>query len=165
MKFQHLIILLVPMLMATTCEKEVSALQMPTGGQELAITVVSDGGYSAVEEARQLLITDEESFYSLWTEIHQNQMPAPKPPRVDFSTNMMVASFMGMRTSGGYSTSLRKAVFHNELVYFLVEETLPGQGCITTSAITSPYVLAMVEKKPVNGHHFIISRDTTNCMN
>lgn len=167
MKFQHLIILLVPMLMAATCEKEASELNlnMPEGGQELTITVVSDGGYSSMEEAKQMLITDEESFYSLWAEIHQNQMPAPKPPRVDFSTNMVVASFMGMQTSGGYSTSLSKAVFHNELVYFLVQETLPGPGCLTTSAITYPYVLAMVEKKSMSDHHFIIARDTTNCMN
>lgn len=165
MKIQILIMLLVPMLLAATCQKEASELEMPEGGQDLPITVVSDGGYSAIEEAQQLLITDEETYYTLWAEIHKNQMPVPKPPRVDFSANMMVASFMGMKTSGGYSTSLSKAVLHNELVYFLVQETLPGQGCLTTSSITYPYFLAMVEKKPVSGHHFIIASDTTNCMN
>lgn len=167
MKVKILIIVLFPMLMAATCEKEASelTLNMPEEGEELRITIVSDGAYSAKEEAEQMLITDEETYYSLWAEIHQNQMPAPKPPRVDFSTNMMVASFMGMKTSGGYSTSLSKAIFHKELVYFLIQETFPGPGCLTTSAITYPYVLGVVEKKSVNDHHFMIARDTTNCMN
>lgn len=153
------------MLLAATCQKAASELAMPEGGEALTITIVSDGSYSAMEEAQQLLITDEEAYYTLWANIHQNQMPAPKPPRVDFSANMVVASFMGMKTSGGYSTSLSKAVMHNELVYFLVQETLPGPGCLTTSSITYPYFLAMIDKKPVSGHHFIIARDTTNCMN
>lgn len=150
------IILLGPLFLATSCPK-----MIPMEMEEL-----DKGAYGAMEETGQMVIENQEEFVAMWEKVHANQVPAPRPPAIDFDANVLICSFMGMKSSGGYGTSLIMAgKDKQENVQIVIQETIPGPACLTTSALTSPYVMATIAKEGIKGYEFIVERDTTNCMN
>lgn len=150
------IILLAPLFLATSCPNMVS----------VDMTELDKGAYSAMEEAGQQVIDNEEAYVAIWEEVHAHSIPAPRPPAVDFEEHVLVCSFMGMKPTGGYSTSvLAVGLDRQKQAQIVIQESMPGPGCLTTSALTSPYVFALIPKKGVESYEFVVNQDTITCQN
>ncbi|MBE2228613.1 MAG: protease complex subunit PrcB family protein [Ignavibacteria bacterium] len=114
--------------------------------------IVLDGMYSAIEEKREVLITNNEQFQSLMNEIYRNMDQMPRFPVVDFTKNSVVAVFIGERPNGGYMVSIDSITEGSRYVNVNVVETTPGPNCMTTQAITRPFAIVKIPKtdnKPV----------------
>lgn len=72
---------------------------------------------------------------------------ADAPPRVDFHRQMVVAWFMGGRTSGGYSTQITSVSVDGMQVKVDVQTVSPGDGCGSIDVLTSPVDLIVMTRQ------------------
>lgn len=120
---------------------------------ERPVDVVSlaQGTYSGVTEERFEVVEGRTTFVRLWREAHSVMVPAPEPPDIDFSSELVVAVFMGKRTSGGYAIEVTGAYETTDAVRVAVARRAPGPDDLVTMAITSPYHIVALPRrdKPV----------------
>jgi hypothetical protein len=80
----------------------------------------------------------------------------------DFAKNMLIAVFMGDKSSGGYSVEIERITEEDSKINVFITETSPGTGCMTTMALTSPAQIVeyKLSAKPVT---FITKKVTSEC--
>jgi len=67
-------------------------------------------------------------------------------PEVNFEEKTVIAVVMGQKPSGGYSVFLKQIEVGENEIKFMIEERIPGENCLTTSALTNPYQIIAIEK-------------------
>lgn len=154
------VLLAAMILMATTCNKSV-----PADAEDVPFRVLESKAYGGFQQPGYQLITNQEEFVAMWERAHANAIPAPAPPEMNPEESPVICAFMGTRNSGGYSITVESVKVHKKVAYITLVETGPGEGCMTTSAITSPYVMAVIPDADILSHEFSIRQDTTNCLN
>lgn len=90
------------------------------------------------------LVTSADQLLSLWNRAYGNQLSVPPVPRVDFQRETVVAIFAGQKSTGGYGVEVERVSEENGELYLDVRFTSPGEGAITTQALTSPWVMVRV---------------------
>lgn len=154
---------IVVLLLAGTACKSSRPVDQNSDGTAMTWEVVAEGAYGAVETASNQLITDADSWASLWEQISQNRFPTPALPEVDFASKNLIACFMGMQTSGGHSISIQSMTPGEEVLAVKVLQESPGQNCMVTDAITYPYVIVAVSKARSVSTTFEVETRTHNC--
>ena len=98
-------------------------------------------------EGTRTVLRTEEVYASFWERLHADRSSVPERPPVDFDEEVVVAIVLGQRPSGGYSVAIDEVLANDAGGRIQVQftETVPGDGCLVTAALTSPYVLATVE--------------------
>lgn len=112
----------------------------------VSFSVLSEGERAASIAARvNYRVRTQEELAQLWEAIHEEDMiPVPF---VDFEAHDVLAVFDGERPSAGYDisvVSVEHAPDGTLKVTILHEE--PGNTCVTSSVITSPFELVVVPK-------------------
>jgi hypothetical protein len=112
----------------------------------VSFSLLSEGeNAQGITERTNYRIRTEEELGLLWKAIHEDdEMPVPY---VDFEAHDVLAVFEGERPSSGYDisvVSVENASDGTLKVTVLHEE--PGNTCITTAVITSPFELVVVPK-------------------
>jgi hypothetical protein len=98
--------------------------------------------YSAMQESQRLVVRDADTWSSVWAGIVGSQSPAPAPPAIDFSKEMVVVASLGARPSGGYSILVQAATMTDDGLYVQVRTISPGRNCAVTAALTQPVDVA-----------------------
>lgn len=125
-----------------------SVTQVPearTGPVEFFI--VDEGSYAAdVTERTNYVVNGDEHFDRLWNMVH-GDVPPPMPA-IDFMTYDVIAVFAGEQPTGGYTAAVTGVEDTEDERIVHITITAPGEGCMTTQAITSPYQIVRV---PLSG--------------
>lgn len=119
--------------------------------KKLPMEIILDGTYSAIEEKREVLLTNNEDYQKLMTEVYKNLDQMPRIPVVDFNKNSVIAAFIGTRSNGGYMVAI-DSITEGKSLTVNITETTPGPNCMVTEAITRPFSLVKIPKtdaKPV----------------
>ena len=107
--------------------------------------------------------TEYAQIYSLYYVPVPPGIGAPDigPPPVDFSSEIVVAVFLGSRPTGGYSVRIADIVREGDGIRVTAEETQPGPNCVVSQAFTQPFVLVAVTKVPgaVSFDHTTVIQD------
>lgn len=101
---------------------------------------------SGVGQAQNFVIKDAAAWNDLWQRIYATQTPVPPLPDVDFNTQMVVASAIGGKPTGGYDVLLTGAAQDTSGLVIAVRATSPGAHCIVTQAFTQPIDIARLAK-------------------
>ncbi len=104
-------------------------------------------GYYGTASNQNIVIRQEARFVEFWESLHQNKTPIPDLPDVDFSNQMVIAATMETQPSGGYGIKITQVRLKNGILGVKVLNTKPGDGCITTGALTTPYHLVKLDKR------------------
>lgn len=112
----------------------------------LSLETLSRDAYSGHELRKNYIITDAATWKDIWAETLSDHPQMPEVPGVDFSTEMVLAVYMGRKTSGGYSTTIERVVETDDKLEVFVKETRPGRGMMTTMALTNPYHAVKIQK-------------------
>jgi hypothetical protein len=109
--------------------------------------VLDEGSHGAIQEETKKVLRSEEAYASFWQTLHANRRSAPERPSVDFDRAVVVAIAIGQRPSGGYGVHIDtvRALPNSAPVQVTFTEGKPGEDCLVSTVITSPYVLATVE--------------------
>lgn len=115
-------------------------------GKPLQILAEWKGAHSGITQLQRKVITSAKDWEKLWQEVHRNRIPIPPVPKLDFERQMVLATFMGERQTGGYTIQITKVVAHNGEVVAHVRETVPPKGAIVIQVLTQPYHIVVVPK-------------------
>jgi len=124
---------------------EVATETLSTGA--VNVDQIDQGRYGDIVEGTQTVLRDEDAYASFWKRLHADQSSVPDRPEVDFEDTVVVAIVLGQRPTGGHSVEIDevRATDDGGEMRVTFTETVPGDGCLVTQALTSPYVLATVE--------------------
>lgn len=109
-----------------------------------AMRTIDKGAESAIDSPRQAIARTADEWEKLWRQ-HSWDRPAPK---IDFAKDMVVAVFLGSRTTGGYTIAIEEVRDEGGKLIVKYRESSPGRGAITAQVITAPYHIVAVPKKP-----------------
>lgn len=96
---------------------------------------------SALEERTNYRIKTQDELNQLWTMIGEGDAPT-----VDFGANEVLAAFDGLHSTGGYSIRIASVEDIGNARRVIIVHTAPGEACITTDALTSPFTMVTVPK-------------------
>ncbi len=113
---------------------------------ENAMRVVTEGTQSAIRQPRRVVVRTEDEWKKLWTEHTQRVDPKPALPAVDWSKEMLLAVFMGERSTGGYRIAVKEAREADGKLVVTVTEQSPGFGGATIQVLTAPYQMVAVKR-------------------
>lgn len=102
---------------------------------------------SSIAEAEVRVLRDEAAWSATWRALQPEPAEGPVPA-VDFARDMVVVVAGGERTSGGHAVrvdGVSDAAGGRGLVLH-VTRTAPGEGCMTTMAITAPVDVVRVPR-------------------
>jgi hypothetical protein len=109
----------------------------------LPLTVIAQGPLSDIVLARQVVVRDETAWQALWKEHGVTKLP----PKVDFSTDMVLGVFLGSRPQSGYGVQISRAYMDGGslVVEYVVRK--PEPGAMTAQVVTAPYILVQVPER------------------
>ena len=74
------------------------------------------------------------------------RLPRPELPKIDFEKEMVVAIFMGERSSGGYEIEIINIIKTEKQIVIEVEEEEPPPESLRTMALTQPYHIVVIKR-------------------
>jgi len=89
--------------------------------------------------------------------------PAPPLPEVDFSKEMIIAAFAGIRNSGGYVLSISRITVYPDRIEIDLSLTQPGPDCMVTEALTQPFVFAKTAQSGDKAVNFNFATASRGC--
>ena len=144
MRMNRSAVILLGLLCATGCAAEIASDEGEPGvvdqGLLVEFEVFSDplGIGTAGEEETRVLIRSAAEYESLFGH-------AP-PAEVDFAGGDVVVFYSaGVQNTGGYEASIDSIDRRGRVLRVQTRLVSPGEGCITTDALTTPYVLVKLQ--------------------
>ena len=116
-------------------------VQAPTTS---GMQVFVEGQNAYIQERKNYRIRSIDELQELWTMTYGPG--APLIPQVDFATREVLAVFDGSHSSGGYRITVESVEDTPLARVVSIVRVSPGATCITTSALTSPFQMVVVER-------------------
>jgi hypothetical protein len=130
-----MIALLAPLLFALQDERE-----------SLTFRILNDGQQSGFQAPMEKFVSSEKDWVSIWTEREGNVKNRTPHPRIDFDKFAVVVVAMGKKNTGGYAIEITRVVKTKDDIQIFLKKTVPKEGGVVTQKVTSPFVLARIEK-------------------
>ena len=121
-----------------------------SGAINMKFQTVAVDAYGYWEEPGHLLIQDTLAWSESWARLYEGQDPLPPQQYVDFTKQSLLIYRLGTRNTGGYSVSVQNMQVKGDTLVVDVIEEEPGAGCMTTMAITNPFVIVAFDKLKVS---------------
>lgn len=103
---------------------------------DVTFTVIAHGANASKQLVRKnFAIYSKDEYERIWKLTGSTE----KMPTIDFTKAYVVAVFLGEKPTGGYSVSVEKITDSSDIRTVSVRTEKPGEGCVTTEALTSPY--------------------------
>ncbi len=104
---------------------------------------IDRGAQSRIESARQAAIRDRDAWDVLW----RTHAPDRPQPAVDFSREIVVGVFLGLRPTAGYAVDVVGFYEMGDDVVVQYRETTPARDSIAAQVVVSPYHIVTIPKK------------------
>ena len=102
-------------------------------------------GFNSGETSKQrLAIRTAQAWKAVWEKTYRNVSSPPEVPKVDFTKDMILAVFMGQKSTGGHSVQIVKVSKTDKGLKTHVREISPKPVDIVTQALTSPFHLVII---------------------
>lgn len=132
-------------------------------GQLIEATPLDQGTHCAIMQRRNLRIQTPEAFTELWREAFSDRYPQPEAPRVDFERYEVLACFLGTCNNGGHRLRLDGVRLYDETLQTTLTHLAPGPTCMTTDALTYPYVLVRIPRQEATEVSFTLNKEIDAC--
>jgi hypothetical protein len=117
-------------------------------------------------EPQDLVIRNPRQWCRFWQQVHVGVSPVPPCDLsgIDFRREVVIASALGGRPNGCFAAGILSItrVRGPRRLQVLVEERVPGRGCLCTQALVWP-VAAVAVPKPVGRVEFIHGQSLLRC--
>ncbi len=108
--------------------------------------IIAQGQFSGlVTERKNFRIESSDELLELWRMVYASDGPALPP--VDFERYEVLAIFDGTHSSGGYDIEMVSVEDEPGATrHVTILHSAPGESCMTTQAITSPFKVIVLSK-------------------
>ena len=113
-------------------------------------------GYSVIEEGVELsfrprsleleLFFTREKFEAFYARMHQNRIPRPEAPHIDFTRSIVVFITLGEKSSTGFTIDVRGVYKRGNALALRAVPISPPQESLQAQMITHPYALILIPK-------------------
>jgi hypothetical protein len=125
------------------------------------ISVLGHGANAgSFDQRANYRITDATQFAALWQMIYADS--GPVLPTIDFSKYEVLAIFDGSHSSGGYDVGVGTITDTNGARTITIVHTQPGDSCVTSGAVTSPFSIVEVTASTLPVTH-VDQTETKQC--
>ncbi|MFK7972080.1 MAG: protease complex subunit PrcB family protein [Bacteroidia bacterium] len=152
------LLLIATMLMA--CGTTKSSTQKT---EMIPFTQIYADAYGNADGQGHVLVSSADEWDEAWTSLYTLQDPPPPMPEVDFSKDQVLIYRLGSRPSGGYGAEVASLTIEGNTLLVHILEKQPGAGCITTMAITNPFVVISLPKKDYDTVTVDVKIEKTPC--
>ncbi|MCC5604525.1 protease complex subunit PrcB family protein [Nostoc favosum] len=117
---------------------------------------IARGANSSYQTASQMVIDNPKEWADIWQQHASDIIPPPPIPKVDFTTNLVAAVFMGEKRTGGYSVEIlsveTKSSEKENLASLVITVAYrqPKPGDIVPEVITHPYQIITIPQLAAN---------------
>lgn len=129
------------------------------------IEEIKSGHYSNYPGEGQVerVITSKSIFEAEWEKVYTSTSPLPEVPTIDFENRTIILIMLDQKPSGGYAIDELNISYNQSEIVVGYSEVEPGPNCVTTDAITRPFVFISIPK--LDGEINIIKENiiTTDC--
>jgi hypothetical protein len=111
--------------------------------------VTLDKGFTSGLRARKfVVIRTADEWKELWSSHVSGSVPQKALPSVDFSTEMVVAGFLGEKMTGGYSVNITKVEENRpkRILTVTIRGGEPGADSTVTQGLTQPFHIVKLKK-------------------
>lgn len=119
---------------------------IPETGAKVKIEKEWKGYNCGYYEPSRVVIYTEDQWKEIWEKVHALRLPRPQLPKIDFEKKMVVAVFMGNRSSGGYEIEIIKISKTEKEIVVEVKEKEPPPESLQTMVLTQPYHIVVIKK-------------------
>lgn len=120
----------------------------------LSSTELVKGNLSSIRAQEVVIARNADEWRTLWRRHGGLQLPGPALPEVNFEADMVIATFLGERPTGGYGLEVR-AVDHMpaaedapEHVMVTAVERRPLEDTIQPQVVVAPFHMVLVPQCP-----------------
>ncbi|MEP6784088.1 MAG: protease complex subunit PrcB family protein [Acidobacteriota bacterium] len=106
------------------------------------VQVLSREMMSQIEDPKQSVARSAAEFATMW----KQHAGAAAIPKVDFGSRMVVAVFLGTRTSAGYGAEIVRTRQAGGTLIVEWQERKPARDQVSAQIITSPAIVASIPK-------------------
>ena len=110
-------------------------------GERVPFTTLGKGINSGIREPAQIVVRSQSEWDALWARHMRVRTAPPPPPAVDFSTEMVVALFLGERPTGGYAIEMTRVERTDSSLAVHFRVTKPDPGAMLMQVLTQPFHL------------------------
>jgi PrcB C-terminal len=130
----------------------------PAKAGNLQIRRIGQWTHTGIRESRRLVIRDANTWAAFWSELGVGERPA-----VDFSRDLAIAVASGQRPSGGHEIAISRVTQTNGELTVEVLETAPGPNCMTTSTLTQPVDVIVLQGVSPRSWSFVEQKNVSSC--
>ena len=124
----------------------------------LEIRRLGEWSHTGIREARRMVIQEANTWAEFWSELGVGERPA-----VDFTRDIVIAVAAGERPGGGYEIAVNQVTQTNGELRVEVRETSPGPNCLSTSPLTQPVDVVVVQGVKPKSWSFLEQKDVRGC--
>lgn len=117
----------------------------------LDVQELARGQHARGDDRHFELVTTSDRLAEIWHRV------GGAPPAVDFDTRSVIVVFMGQQSSGGHTVTVASAERRGDVLHVTVRLRVPGVGCMTTQALTSPFQVVSI---PAGSAHAEFTTET-----
>jgi hypothetical protein len=123
----------------------------------MSIVTVGQGVRTGISKARDVVIRDRGAWEELWTEHVMGQQQVASLPNVDFTSQMVLAVFLGEKPSSGYAVSVVNATEVDGKLVVDVRVAVPPTGMSELDVLTRPFHMVMVPRTEEGSVDFVVT--------
>jgi hypothetical protein len=129
-----------------------SVTQRPATQANPRFSILAQGQNAvSVEERVNYRITSAQQLEQLWYLVYTKS--GSPVPSIDFSKKEVLAVFSGSHSTGGYGVSVKDVQETGGKRVISIVYSEPGDSCNVSDGATSPFVLVVVDKTPLQLDH------------
>ncbi len=116
---------------------------------------VDQGIHCGITARVQYVITDNETWEQLWTDIHSISSHLPDLPMINFTSETLIAVIMGEKYIGGYSTEITRITSSWNAYTVYVTDYHPDPESLVLNWFTQPYHIVRIPSERNLSLHFV----------
>lgn len=124
---------------------------------------IEQGYYCGIKARVNYVIDDLETWETLWTDIHNTSTGTPELPYVNFTSEVIIAAFLGEFATGGFVANITRIAVSGNGITVYIREQHPGDNCGLTMALTQPYNIVKASVESVQSVEFVYNLVIHNC--
>ncbi len=153
------VIVVVILIVGSTLFVEVGIPPLPVPFEE-----IEQGFYCGLRTRVNYVITDNDTWNTLWMNVNNISTGYPDLPFVNFTSEVVIAVFLGEFSTGGYVAEITGIFKLRDKVTVNIREQHPGEGCGVTMALTQPYHIVKVLGDLYQPIEFVYTLDIHDCL-
>ena len=106
---------------------------------------VVKGYRSGIREPRQAVVRSQAEWTAIWRR-HSNELNST-PPTVLFDQEIVVAVFLGEKTTGGYDTTIIRAEQSDDTLVIYYQEKTPAPGSMVIQVFMQPFHIVRMNRE------------------